>query len=317
MITMKAVRIHRFGGLEVLEEDTVDRPVPAAGEVLVRLAGTSVNPVDYKTREGRFPVVGADRLPYTLGRDAAGWVRVLGDGVTGLAPGDRVYANCPIDRGAYAEYVSLPAGLVAMAPKRVDLAGAAAVPLAALTAWQGLMIHAGLKSGQRVLVHGGAGGVGHFAVQIAKAAGATVFATARAADRDFVRDLGAETVVDHRTDRFDEIATDIDVVLDLVGGEVQDRSWKVLRAGGILVSTVQQPDPAKAAAAGARPGRLHVTEPSGSQLKEIATLIDSGKVKVTIAARYDLDKVGDAQAALEKGGVRGKIVVSIAAADED
>ena len=311
MASMKAVRIHGFGGIETLSHDEIDVPKPAAGEVLVRLSATSVNPVDYKMREGKFPPVQADMLPYILGRDVSGQVEAIGDGVASTGVGDAVYAMPGFDRGTYAEYIVLKEAELSAAPSRIDLTDAAAVPLAALTAWQGLFDHGGLEKGQRVLIHGGSGGVGHFAVQFAKAEGATVFATGSSDAQDFLRGLGADRAIDYKTERFEEIATDIDLVLDLIGGETQERSWSVLRPGGTIISSVEEPAEAKARAVGARPGKRYTAHPSGADLTEIAALIDTDVVNLVIARRFTLERVADAQQALENGGVQGKILVTI------
>jgi NADPH:quinone reductase-like Zn-dependent oxidoreductase len=193
---MKAVRIHEFGGTDVLRLEDLPKPVPAQGEVLIEIRAASVNPVDYKIREGKYPAVTADKLPVTLGRDAAGVVTEVGAGTTAFKVGDEVFAMLPQDRGGYAEWVSAPADVCAGKPATLDMVQAASAPLAALTAWQGLFTHGRLKAGQRVLIHGASGGVGPFAVQFAKVRGAEVFATASADNRAFVEGLGADRVID-------------------------------------------------------------------------------------------------------------------------
>lgn len=308
---MKAVVLRAFGGPERLELATVDTPQPGDGEMLVKVAATSVNPIDYKTRSGalRF-MIGEDRLPLILGRDVAGIVEQVGPGVTGIGIGTHVYARPDLDRGSYAQYIRVKPGELAAAPRSLPLADAGAVPLAALTAWQGLEA-GGLASGQRVLVHGAAGGVGHLAVQFARVLGATVFATCSARDLAFVRDLGAERAIDYRDERFEDIVRHVDLVLDLVGGEVENRSWAVLKPGGALISPLGKPDEEKARRARARPtGQLFVRS-SSDDLGRVASLIDEGRVRVTITGRYPLEKVADAQAALEKGGIRGKLLVTV------
>ena len=311
MSSMKAVRIHNFGGLDTLSHDIMNVPRPTADEILVRLKATSVNPVDYKMREGKFPPVKKDNLPYILGRDVAGQVEAIGSDVTLAKVGDAIYAMPGFDRGTYAEYIVLKEEEFGAAPSRITLADAAAVPLAALTAWQGLFEHGKLEKGQRVLIHGGSGGVGHFAVQFAKAEGATVFATGSSDARNFLVGLGADRAIDYKAERFEEIANDIDLVLDLIGGETQERSWSILRRGGMIISSVEEPDAAKAHAAGALPGKRYTAHPSREDLTEIAALIDTDVVKVVIARCFDLDHVNEAQATLEKGGVQGKLLVTI------
>ena len=311
MTTNRAVRLSWFGGPDALMIDPVDIPQPRDDEVLVRVAAASVNPVDYKTREGKHPMVKENDLPIILGRDLAGTIEALGTRAHNmLSRGQSVFAFIGPDRGAQADYVIVKAVELVAAPKGIDLVHAAGVPLAAMTAWQGLFDHGGLAEGQRVLIHGGAGGVGHFAIQLAKAKGATVFATASAADLDFLRELGADTAIDYKNERFEGIAKDIDVVLDLVGGETCDRSWAVLREGGTLVSTLMEPDKEKAAAHKARAAPNYQAEPNAAQLGQVADLIEGGKVKAVVAEAFPLDAGRDAYARLEQGGVRGKIVLT-------
>lgn len=308
---MKAVRIHEFGGVDVLKLEDLPKPVPGPGEVSIEVKAASVNPVDYKIREGRYPPVTADTLPVTLGRDVAGVVDALGEGVTTFQAGDAVFAMLPPDRGGYAEWVLAPAEVCARKPAVLDMAQAASVPLAALTAWQGLFTHGGLNQGQRVLIHGASGGVGSFAVQFAKIKGAEVFATASADARGYVQSLGADRVIDYHAERFEEIVHGADLVYDLIGGETQDRSWPVLKRGGTLVSTVGQPDERKAAAAGAS-GKRYTAQPDGGQLRQIAALIDAGRVKVAIDAVYALDDAAEAERHLEDDHVVGKVVLKVA-----
>ncbi len=308
----QAVRLTHFGGPDVVQVEAIAVPSVQDDAVLVKVAAASVNPVDYKIREGKFVAITADKLPITLGRDLAGTIAAFGGSADAkLNVGDSVFAHIGIDRGAQAEYVIVKASELVAAPRSIDLIHAAAVPLAAMTAWQGLFDQGGLKSGQRVLIHGGAGGVGHLAVQFAKAKGATVFTTAGADDLDFVRSLGADTVIDYKAERFENIARDIDLVLDLVGGETQDRSWGVLREGGMLVSTLAAPDQEKAAAHKVRAAPRWMAQPNAAQLREIAELIDAGKVKVEVAETFPLDQVRAAQQRLEQGHLRGKIVLTL------
>lgn len=308
----RAVRLTHFGGVEALSIESGAIPEPHDDEVLVRVAAASVNPVDYKIREGKYPAVQEKDLPVILGRDLAGTIEAVGTRAHYmLSKGDPVFAFIGQDRGAQAEYVVVKAIELVAAPTSLDLVHAAAVPLAAITAWQGLFDHGGLGEGQRVLIHGGAGGVGHFAVQLAKAKGATVFATCSGDDVDFVRELGADTAIDYKTERFEDIAKGIDVVFDLVAGETQDRSWAVLREGGIMVSTLAEPDKQKAAEHNARSAPRYTAQPNAAQLGEIAELIDAGKVKVIVSETFSLDRVAQAQERMERGGVRGKIVLTV------
>ncbi|HEY1559552.1 MAG TPA: NADP-dependent oxidoreductase [Caulobacteraceae bacterium] len=308
---MKAVRIHEFGGTDVLRLEDLPKPVPAQGEVLIEIRAASVNPVDYKIREGKYPAVTADKLPVTLGRDAAGVVTEVGAGTTAFKVGDEVFAMLPQDRGGYAEWVSAPADVCAGKPATLDMVQAASAPLAALTAWQGLFTHGRLKAGQRVLIHGASGGVGPFAVQFAKVRGAEVFATASADNRAFVEGLGADRVIDYQAERFEEIVRDADLVYDLIGGETEERSWQVLKRGGTLISTVHEPDADKAAAAGVT-ARRYTAQPDGGQLNEIGCLIDEGKVRVAVDRVYSLEAAAEAERHLKDDHVVGKVVLKVA-----
>jgi NADPH:quinone reductase-like Zn-dependent oxidoreductase len=310
MTTMKAVRIHRFGGSEALMLDDVPWPQPKDDEVLVRVHAASVNPVDYKIRSGSSSVK-EDQLPYTLGRDLSGTVELLGTRAHTLKAGDPIYAFIGMDRGTYAEYVVVKAMEMAAKPETLDHVQAAAVPLASLTAWQGLFDHGQLQAGQRVLIHGGAGGVGHLAVQLAKAKGATVLTTVSGSDLGFVRELGADEAIDYKAERFEDRARDIDLVFDLVAGETQDRSWGVLKEGGILVSTLGQPPSEKAAQHKVRAAGYRA-QPNPAQLREIGRLIDDGQVRVVVDRMFPFAEAGAAQEYLEQEHVRGKVVLRVA-----
>jgi NADPH:quinone reductase-like Zn-dependent oxidoreductase len=307
---MKAVRIHEFGGVDVLQLEDLPKPSPAAGEVLIQVRAAGVNPVDYKIREGRYPAVTQDNLPVTLGRDAAGVVAGVGEGGGAFKIGDEIFVMLPQDRGGYAEWVTAPAEVCARKPNTLDMVQAASVPLAALTAWQGLFTHGALKGEQRVLIHGASGGVGPFAVQFAKVAGAQVFATAATENRDFVEGLGADRVIDYQAERFEDVVDGVDLVYDLIGGETEDRSWQVLKRGGTLISTVHEPDAAKATAAGVTAKR-YTAQPDGEQLQEIAGLIDDGRVKVSIDKVFPLEEAAEAERHLKDDHVVGKVVLTM------
>lgn len=312
METSRAVRLSWFGGTDALMIDPSEIPQPVDDEVLVRVKAASVNPVDYKIRQGKYPAVSETDLPIILGRDLAGTIAALGTRAHYmLSVGEPVFAFIGQDRGAQSDYVVVKAIELVGAPKGIDLAHAAAVPLAAMTAWQGLFDHGGLEAGQRVLIHGGAGGVGHFAIQFAKARGATVLTTCSGRDLDFVRALGADVAIDYAAERFEDSATDVDLVFDLIGGETQARSWTVLRAGGIMVSTLGGPDQALAAQHHARAAPRYTAQPNAAQLGEIADLIDAGKVRVEVTETFPLDQVRAAHERLEQGGIRGKIVLTL------
>jgi NADPH:quinone reductase-like Zn-dependent oxidoreductase len=310
---MQAARIHSFGSADVLYIDEVPIPQPQRDEVLIKVRAVSVNPVDYKIREGDIPNVTQEQLPVTLGRDVAGTVARCGDEVSGYRPGDAVYALLDGKHGGYAEYVIVKERDLARKPERLDYREAAAVPLAAITAWQGLFDHAGLKAGQHVLIHGGAGGVGHFAIQLAKEKGATVSTTVSSDDVDFAHELGADRAVDYEHERFESRVRGVDVVLDLVGGDTQERSWQVLKEGGAMVSTTSQPSTEMARSRRAI-AELYFSKPNAGELAAIGELIDARKVAPHVHAVYPLSSVREAQVELEQGHVRGKIVLDVAEA---
>jgi len=307
---MKAVRIHRFGDADVLRVEEIAWPQPGGEEVLVRVHAASVNPVDYKMRSGRYPATSQENLPLVLGRDIAGTVELCGSGARAFSKGEEVFAMLGRDRGGYEEYVVVKAGEIAPKPMNLSYVEAAAVPLAGLTAWQGLFEHGRLRAGQRVLIHGGAGGVGHFAIQFAKARGAFVATTVSGSDVDFAQDLGADRAIDYKKLRFEDEIDKVDLVFDLIGGETQERSWAILREGGALVSTLRKPDEDKARRFGLR-GVHYMAQPNGAQLAEIGRLIEAGRVRPAVQATYPLDKAGEAQRKLETSHVRGKVVLQV------
>jgi NADPH:quinone reductase-like Zn-dependent oxidoreductase len=304
---MRAVRIHKFGGPEVLQLDDIPRPEAAGGKLLIRVAAASVNPVDYKIRRGGYPLVGEKNLPYTLGRDVAG---TLETAAAGFDQSAEVYAHLDWADGGYADYALCALSGVAAKPTTLSMVEAAAVPLAATTAWQGLFDHGRLKAGQRVLIHGASGAVGAFAVQFARVAGAYVIGTASADETERLRRLGASEVIDYKAQRFEQVVSDIDLVFDLVGGETQQRSFAVLKRGGALISTVETPDPAKAAQAGVTAMRYGAVA-NAEQLSKIAQLIDSKQVEVTIAKVFALGAASEAHRCLEDGHPHGKVVLRV------
>src|SRR2546430_10272701 len=246
--TMKAVQIHAFGGPEVMQYEDVPQPQPKANEILVRVHAAGVNPVDWKIREGHL----SGALPMIMGIDFSGVVESVGAGVTKYRSGDAVFGQVADESGSYAEYAVAMESDIARKPEGLDHIRAAALPVAGLTPWQALFDTANLSAGQKVLIHGAAGGVGSFAVQFAKWKGARALGTASGDHVEQVRQLGADEVIDYRKTKFEEVARDVDVVLDTIGGETQERSWQVLKRGGVLVSLVQPPSVEKAAARGAR-----------------------------------------------------------------
>lgn len=312
LVPNRTVWLDQFGDLDVIALS--ERPIPQAvdDEVLVRVAAASINPVDWKTAAGEFPPMGADALPFALGRDLSGRIEALGTRAHNmLSVGQRVFAFIDFDRGGQADYVVVKAVELVATPDELDDATAAALPLAGMTAWQGLFDHGQLQAGQRVLVHGAAGGVGHLAAQLAVWKGAAVFATAGSRDLDYVRSLGVERAIDYENERFEDHATDLDLVFDTQGGDTQARSFGVLKRGGTMVSTLA-PDEEKGRELGIRTVPRWLAEPNAAQLGEIATLVAAGTVKVAVAATFGFDRVRDAYAFTKDAHPRGKVVLIMA-----
>ena len=308
MSAIREFRIHRFGGPEVLRLDEVEPSLPDASQVLVAVKAASVNPVDFKIRNGKYPAVKEDRLPYTLGRDVSGVVEKCGAQATAFKVGDEVFGIVGIGGGGYAEKAVLDEKAIARKPASLDDAHAAAIPLAGQTAWQGLFRYGELMAGQSILIHGGSGGVGHFAVQFAKAKGARVLTTVSTGNVAFARSLGADVVTDYKTQRFEDHASDLDMVFDLIDGETRKRSWPLLKRGGVLVTTLTDPSQDKAKEHGVRATRYTV-EADGRELAEIAELVTSGKVRPHVAKTYPLNQARDALREVEEGHSVGKVVL--------
>ncbi|GLL07751.1 NADP-dependent oxidoreductase [Dactylosporangium matsuzakiense] len=315
MNTMRAVRAHRRGGPEQLVYEAAPRPEPAPGEVLVAVHAASITAGELTwdaTWTDSLDPGGRDRTPIIPSHEMSGVVAALGPGVTGMGVGDEVYGLIPFVRdGAAAEYVTAAADIVAAKPVNLDHDAAAAVPLAALTVWQALVDHASLRAGQHILIHGAAGGVGSFAVQIAADLGARVTATARGRDRDFVTGLGAHEVLDYASERFEDRVHSADVVLDLVGGETQARSWGVLRPGGVLVSVSAPPEVPQHTAQGVR-GVFFIVEPNRAELETIALLIETDRLTPMVDRIVPLTETRAAYEALQAEHKRGKIVIRVA-----
>ena len=312
MKTMKSVCIYAYGGPEVLTYEDAPRPHPGEGEVLIRVHAAGINPVDWKIREGHLEAMLHHTLPLILGWDVSGVVESVGPGTSRLKVGDEVFSRPDISRdGAYADFIVVRELEVALKPRSIDHIHAAALPLGGLTARQTLFTAAGLSAGQRVLIHAAAGGVGSLAVQLAKWKGAIVIGTAAGRNHAFLRELGVDQPVDYETVRFDEAIQPVDVVLDTVGGEVQERSWKVIRPGGILVSIVSPPSAELAAAAGVRQAFVF-TQPNSGQLAEIAALADAEKLKAIVETILPLSDATRGQELSERGHTRGKIVLRVA-----
>jgi NADPH:quinone reductase-like Zn-dependent oxidoreductase len=303
--TMKAIVAHELGGPEVLKYEDVPRPEPKENEVLVRVIAAGVNPVDTYIRSGKFGPAG--KLPLIPGRDIAGIVEELGPGATKFKKGDAVYGN--VNNGGYAEFAVAAEKDVALKPASLDFVQAAAVPVAARTAWYGLVETAHLGAGQTVLIQGGSGGVGSFAIQIAKVRGAKVFATASTANQDLLKELGADVAIDYTKQKFEDVVKDVDVVFEAAGQETLERSYPVVKKGGFLISIVGPPDKAKVQQYGIQAPSLSV---SGSPLLELAKLFDAKKLKVVVTQTLPLSEAQKAHEQVATHHTRGKIVLKIA-----
>ncbi|MFG3073043.1 NADP-dependent oxidoreductase [Streptomyces sp. NPDC048225] len=312
MNTMRAISQDVLGGPEVLKEVRPARPEPRPNEVLVRVRAAGVNPTDWKHRAtGGF----LGEPPFVLGWDVSGTVEAVGVGVAAFRPGDEVFGmlSYPFGHGSHAEYVTAPARTFAHKPAGIDHVQAGALPLVSLTAWQALVERAELRPGQRVLVHAAAGGVGHVAVQIAKARGAYVIGTASAGKHEFLRSLGADETVDYRETDFAQVVKDVDVVLDTIGGDTSLRSLRVLRPGGVVVSILPVGSDEffeEADRLGVRAVRMLV-DADRAGMEEIARLVESGQLRATIAQTFPLAEAARAHAQGETGRTTGKLVLVV------
>jgi NADPH:quinone reductase-like Zn-dependent oxidoreductase len=304
-----AIRFHDYGGPEVMKLEQIPLPVPQADEILVRVHAMGVNPADWKIREGLFRKRINIPLPAIPGGDISGVIEQVGAEAKGVSVGQPVFAMIGL-LGAYAEHVAIKPGITAPKPANLDHMQAASVPLAALTAWKGLFELGGLERGQRVLIHAAAGGVGSFAVQLARNAGAKVVGTASADNVAYLSELGADEVIDYRKGSFEAHAHGFDVILDLISGETGARSLQLLKKGGIHVGVLPPPEPLlqQAEAAGLRVAAVQVV-PDGGRLREIGKLIEAGKVRTTVAAVFPLEQAAQAHEESKKGHTRGKIVL--------
>src|SRR6184192_479359 len=307
---MKAMVGHQYGGPEVLKYEDVPLPKPKENEILVRVIASGVNPADPLILNGKYAKEFGTHLPLVLGYDMAGVVVSTGAKVTKLRVGDPVYAYL-LWGGGWAEYCISNEGESAIKPKSLSFIEASAIPLAALTAWQALIDIAKLESGQTALIHGGSGGVGSFAIQIAKARGAHVIATASTANQDLLKQLGADVAVDYTKTKFEDVAKDVDAVLDLVGKEILARSYGVVKKGGIVMSLVARPDPVELQKHGIRSASISV-HPDTADLTEIAQLVDAGKIKPVVTEVLPLNDAVKAQQQAATHHTRGKVVLRIA-----
>ncbi|GAA2591496.1 NADP-dependent oxidoreductase [Streptomyces roseoviolaceus] len=318
---------------EPLQEADVPEPTVGEHDVLVRVEAAGLNPLDEKIRAGEFKQILPYKLPLILGNDVAGTVISVGTAVRGFKPGDEVYARPHQDRiGTFAERIAIAEGDLALKPASISMEEAGSLPLAALTAWQALVERGKVRPGQMVLIHAGAGGVGSIAIQLAAHLGASVATTASGSNADFVRALGADTVIDYRTQDFEQLLTGYDLVLDSIGGETLEKSLRVLKPGGKAIGITGPPDPAFAREAGLNPllrlavaglsgkirrqaKKLGVTyeflfmRASGDQLRQITTLIDQGAVRPVVGKVVGFDQTPQALQSLSQGGIRGKAVI--------
>ena len=310
---MKAIRIHAYGGPELMQLE--DAPVPpcGAGDLLVRVVAAGINPIDWKLRSGVMAAQIPKSFPITLGFDAAGIVTAVGGEVAGFELGDEVCFYAEFARGGtYAEYVAVDASQVAKKPRTASFAAAAALPMAGQAAWTALIETAQVERGMRVLIHGGAGALGTTAVQLAKEHGAHVTTTASGDGLALVKSLGADEVIDYRTQRFEQVARDIDIVLDTLGGPTQEASWATMRKGGILVATAMPPSPERAAAAGVRAAFVF-TQPRGTVLAQLVERVDDGRLRIVVGQEFALADASQAHRLGEAGKARGKMILHVAA----
>jgi NADPH:quinone reductase-like Zn-dependent oxidoreductase len=312
MADMRAVRFHDYGPATQLRLESMPRPEPGAADALVRVRAAGVNPIDWKYRAGYLKDFMPLELPHVPGFDLAGTVESVGAEVGDAAPGDDVFGR---GSATYAEYAVAPAASLALKPAGLGFDEAATLGVGGVTAWAGLFDTAKLEAGQRLLVHGGAGGVGSMAVQLGRWKGAHVIATASEANLEFVHSLGADEVIDYRATRFEEAVRDVDAVFDTVGGEVTDRSWRVLKPGGILVVIASRPDSDRARANGVRTSGVQAPQPISRILRELAQLALSGDLKPQVGRTFPLSEAAAAHAASETGHGRGRIVLRVSAED--
>jgi len=309
---MKAIVVHEYGGPEVLHYEEAPRPQPNDNEVLIRVLAASVNPVDAAIRSGKYAEYFHTKLPLIPGMDAAGVIEKAGSKITALKAGDPVYAFFTLrEEGGYGEFALAKEGEVARKPSSITYEEAAAVPAAGSTAWQALVDAAKLGAGQTVLIHGGSGGVGHFAIQIAKARGARVIATASTANQEFLKKLGVDQAIDYTATKFEDVVKDVDVVLDAVGGDTLRRSYSVVKKGGIIVTIAGEPDQAALDAHGIR-GVSISAAPKSETFAELTRLIEDGKVKPVVTQVFPLAEVAKAQEQIATRHTRGKIILRVA-----
>lgn len=306
--TTKAIQVHSFGNVDQLKLEQIPQPVPQEGEVLVRVYSAGVNPMDWKIRAGYLKDYMPTTFPYVPGADLAGVVEKVGPGVTTFQPGQEVFGRG--SQGTYTEFAIAPAKMLALKPKTMSFDQAATIPVGATTAWQGLFDHGNLLAGQRVLILGGAGGVGLYAVQFARWKGAHVIATASTRNRDFVRSLGAEAVIDYTKARVDDEVHDVDLVLDTVGGTALASALPTLKRGGTLITIAGQPNEVKARELGVRTARFSA-QINSELLSTFAKLIDEGQIKPIVGETFSLNEAAKAHEISQSGHGRGRIILHV------
>jgi NADPH:quinone reductase-like Zn-dependent oxidoreductase len=311
---MKAAQINTYGDADIVEINAnAEKPTPKEGQVVVEVHASSINPIDWKVRKGYLQQMVPLHFPATLGGDIAGVVSAVGENVTSFEVGNKVYGQASIlggGSGAFAEYAATAAGQIAKMPEGLDFNEAAALPLTGLSALQVVEDHINIQPGQKILIHGGAGGIGSMAIQIAKHLGAYIATTASAESTDYVKQLGADEVIDYKTQKFEEIVHDFDAVFDTVGGETYTKSFGVLKEGGIIVSMVEQPNE-ELAKEHKVTAIQQMTKTTTESLNRLTQLIEDGSITIHVDKTFSLDQIQEAFTAQEKGGVKGKVVVTI------
>ncbi len=311
---MKAAQINEYGGSEVVKINrNAPEPTVTQGHLLIEVHAAGVNPVDWKIREGYMRQMVPLRFPATLGGDFSGIVAEVGEGVSGYEKGDEIYGQASIVRdgsGSFAEFASAGADTVAHKPVKTNYVEAAALPLTGASAWQALVDHIGLSRGKKILIHGGAGGIGSIAIQLARHLGAYVATTVSAKDMQYARELGANEVIDYKNQSFEDMLHNYDAVYDTVGGETYVRSFRVLKRGGIIVSMLEQPDPNLMERYGVNAiGQF--TQVNNERLSRLAELVDKSVINAHVEKTFPLEQAGEALAFLQKGHPRGKVVLKI------
>ncbi len=311
---MKAAQINKYGGSQVVEiNENAPEPTVSQGHLLIEVHAAGVNPIDWKIREGYMRQMVPLKFPATLGGDFSGIVAELGEGVSGFKKGDEIYGQASIIRdgsGSFAEFASADANTTAHKPKNTSHVEAAALPLTGVSAWQALVDHIGLSRGKKILIHGGAGGIGSIAIQLARHLGAYVTSTAGAKDVQYVKELGADEVIDYKNQSFEDILHSYDAVYDTVGGETYVRSFRVLKRGGIIVSMLEQPDPDLMEKYGVNAiGQF--TQVNRERLSRLAELVDKRVIKVHVERTFHLEQAGEALEYQQNGHPRGKVVLEI------